>query len=314
MTDLLESLDESLPGFFTLGQLFVDIVSELLDFVPDTLSGFTLEFTSLQTLGSLLALLFELVEIDTLLALLFGWARLVGGLFGIVGQVARGIGKDVSGKEDDVGTNLSELGRGDNQARNGAERLDGSLRVSRQLLARGGSRRGVDIDINVGVGRVVLQHPDQLMVPEGGRGERTKKFCKRSSPFFSSPQVRAVLRTFLTFSRTREPSAPNRAVRVLGPPDDLSVSELTTSSSNLDSCCWDLRGDQLRLPWDHRVQRREDIRELSSCEGAARLGDLNPLALGRNVCLDISSRWQRGGRWAVDAAREEGSTFRHCSD
>ena len=63
----------------------------------------------------------------------------------------------------------------------------------------------------------------------------TKKFWRRSSPFFSSPHFRAFCKTFLTFSRTLDPSEPNRAVRVFGPPVLFSVSELTTSSSILDN-------------------------------------------------------------------------------
>jgi hypothetical protein len=54
--------------------------------------------------------LLELLEIDTLLSLLFRWSRLVGGFLGPVGKVASGIGKDISSEENYIGTDLSEFG------------------------------------------------------------------------------------------------------------------------------------------------------------------------------------------------------------
>lgn len=156
MTDLLESLDELLPGLLTSGQLFVDIFSQLLDLVPNVFPGLTLEFTRCEVLGGLLALLVEVCKVDTLLLLLFRWSRLVGGILGIVGDGNGSIGKDVSREENDIGTDLSEFRRGDYQAGNGSERLDRSLRVLGELFSSCGYRSGVDVNVDVGVGSVVL--------------------------------------------------------------------------------------------------------------------------------------------------------------
>jgi hypothetical protein len=109
-------------------------------------------------LGGLLALLVEVFKVDTLLLLLFRWSRLVGGILGIVGDGNGSIGKDVSREENDIGTDLSEFRRGDYQAGNGSERLDRSLRVLGELFSSCGYRSGVDVNVDVGVGSVVLDY------------------------------------------------------------------------------------------------------------------------------------------------------------
>lgn len=106
--------------------------------------------------GGRFTLLLELVKVDTLLLFRFGWSRLFSGFLGTIGNGDGGIGKDISGEEDNIGTDLSEFWGSNNQAGDSSERLDSTLRVLGQLLSgyRGGS--SVDVDINVGVGSIVL--------------------------------------------------------------------------------------------------------------------------------------------------------------
>lgn len=129
---------------------------QLLDLVPDGLSSIGLDLAGSEMPGGRFTLLLELVKVDTLLLLGFGWSGLLGGLLGTIGNGDGGIGKDISGEEDNIGTDLSEFRRGDDQAGDSSERLDGPLRVLGQLLLgdRGGS--GVDVNVDIGVGSVVL--------------------------------------------------------------------------------------------------------------------------------------------------------------
>jgi hypothetical protein len=128
----------------------------VLDLVPDGLSGIGLDLAGSEMPGGRFTLLLELVEIDTLLLLGLGRSRLLGGLLGTIGDGDGGIGKDISGEEDNIGTDLSEFRGSDDQACDGSERLDGPLRVLGQLLLgdRGGS--GVDVNVDIGVRSVVL--------------------------------------------------------------------------------------------------------------------------------------------------------------
>jgi hypothetical protein len=85
----------------------------------------------------------------------------------------------------------------------------------------------------------------------------------------------------LTFSRTRDPSAPSRAVRVLGPPEAFKVSESMMSWSSLDSCSWDLI---VSVMVEGRLE--DNSRKLAGSKSTLGLSDLDSLSLGRDVVLD----------------------------
>lgn len=150
-THALELGNDLLFSLFTLGKLLLYPVLEVLDLIPNALLDFTLYSATSQTLGNLFALLLGSFEVEALFSLLLGWLDVLGGRFGLVGKGDGVVGEDVSGDENGIGGELSEVGRGDQQGGKGSERSNGSLGVLGHFIL-GGQFRGLDVDINVYVG------------------------------------------------------------------------------------------------------------------------------------------------------------------
>lgn len=99
----------------------------------------------------------QLVEVDTLLALLLARAGLFSSVLGILSDGSGRVGENVARKEDKVGNDGSERGVGDEEGSDRAEGCNGTLSVAGELaLGRDGCGGGRDVNVDIGRGGVVL--------------------------------------------------------------------------------------------------------------------------------------------------------------